>query len=231
MMAEIKFDINNAFREVFGVYSRVPLFPLAETSAGSATPMADFPDAETIEERENDREDFSMYGNMHGQLLQDRFTFGHPDIPKIAGEFINEDGLYHLSPYTILEITRVKNIVKTPLQGRDGTVKEFISMGDWDLTFKGFIINPLANELPHELTAKMLSVFEINSQLTFYSEAFRRWGELRIKGNKTPEDVCSVIVIEDLKLPSMDGFENVQPFEIKAVSDNPVEIQLLMQNA
>ena len=229
-MAEIKFDINKAFREVFGVYSRVPLFPFANAPKEAANAMADYPDAQTIEERENNRDDYSMYGNMHGQLLQDRFSFGHPDIPKIRGEFINNAGKYMMSPYTVLEITRAKNIVKTPLQGRNGTVKEFISMDDWHLHFKGFIINPNSNELPHELTAKMLSVFEINRHLTFNSEAFRRWAEMRMKV-PTEDAACSVIVIDDVKLPAMDGFENVQPFEIMAVSDNPVEIQLLMQNA
>ncbi|MCO5253358.1 MAG: DUF6046 domain-containing protein [Bacteroidetes bacterium] len=219
-MAEIKFDINNAFREVFGVYSRVPLFPLAGSGSGVASGGGDFPDAAQLEKGDGLR----LEQGMGGSVLIDRFAFGVQKLPSEGSGY-----WYNLSPYTILEITCAKNIVKTPLQGRNGTVKEFISMGDWQLHFKGFLINEEADELPYEQTAQLLKVFTKNTHLIFSSETVRRWFE----GweNNTGGEGLDFLVVDDVKLPAMDGFENVQPFEIMAVSDNPVEIQLLMQNA
>jgi hypothetical protein len=217
-MAQVKFDINKAFKEVFGVYGQTPLFATAKQGLGQGVPVEKFPDAELLEGGEQSfsqqtyQADFT--DNMHGAVLVDRFQFQS-----------SQTGPYNLSPYTILEITRAKNIVKTPMLGLNGTVKEFISMDDWQLTFKGFLINEERDELPYEQTARLLEVFGINEQLLFVSETVRRWFERQ--GAIAQGEALEFIVIEEVRLPGLDGFSNVQPFEIVAVSDNPIEIELL----
>lgn len=217
-MAQVRFDINKAFKEVFGLYGRVPLFPIAQSGHGSGESGGEFPDAQQLEQGEesfNQREYRSEFvENLHGELMIDRFQFRHPDF-----------GSYNLSPYTLLEISRAKNIVKTPLLGRNGTVKEFISMDDWQLSFKGFLINEERDELPYTQTARLLEVFGVNQHVNFFSEVVRRWFERQ--GVVAEGEALDFIVIEEVKLPPIDGFANVQPFEITAVSDNPIEIELL----
>ena len=41
----------------------------------------------------------------------------------------------------VIEISNTRNIVKTEIQGRDGTVKEFINNGDYQISIKGILSN------------------------------------------------------------------------------------------
>jgi hypothetical protein len=214
-MAEI--NINKAFQEVFGIYSKVPYFPSATTfRRGSDIGEPNFPEAEREEEFDTELE--YLRENMGGQLLQDRYEFGHPEL-----------GTYVLSPYTILEISRAKNIVTTAMQGRNGTVKEFISLDDWVLVFRGFLINEESNTLPSDQTRRLVEVFEKNEHLRFFSDQVRKWYENRAEVEEGA--ALEYIVVEDLKFPPFDGADNVQPFEITCKSDNPVEIEILLLDA
>ena len=53
----------------------------------------------------------------------------------------------YLLPLTMMRMTCKKNIVTTPLVNRDGTVKEEISIDDWELDVKGVVIG-LGNNYP-----------------------------------------------------------------------------------
>jgi hypothetical protein len=217
-LAQIKFDINKAFKEVFGVYNQTPLFATARQGQGQGIGLENYPDAELLEGGEQSFSQLTYQAdfveNMHGAVLVDRFQVQ-------ASAF----GTYNLSPYTIMELTRAKNIVKTPMLGRNGTVKEFISLDDWQVTFKGFLINDQDDSMPHAEVARLLEVFGVNEQLLLVSEAVRQYFQ-----RTTPlaqGEALEFIVIEEVRLPALEGFSNVQPFEIVAVSDNPVEIELL----
>jgi hypothetical protein len=213
-MAEV--NLNRAFREVFGIYSVVPYFPTATKQKAGNTFAADFPDAERETEFEEELD--LLRDNMSGQLMQDRFEFGHPSF-----------GIYLLSPYTIMECSRAKNIVTTSLLSRNGTVKEFISLDDWVFTFRGFLINENESTLPTAQVQQLINVFEVNQTLKFYSDQVRKWYQNRdfIEAGAEPE----FVVVEDLKLPPFDGADNVQPFEIICRSDNPIEIDIFELNA
>jgi hypothetical protein len=214
-MAEV--NLNRAFREVFGIYSVVPYFPTATKQKAGNTFAADFPDAERETEFE---EEFDFFReNMNGKLMQDRYEFGH--------ESINDT--YKLSPYTIMECSRAKNIVTTSLLSRNGTVKEFISMDDWVFTFRGFLINENENTLPTAQVRELVSIFEINQTLKFFSSQVYQWYSDRGFIEQGAEPVF--IVVEELKLPPFDGADNVQPFEIICRSDNPIEIDIFELNA
>ena len=40
----------------------------------------------------------------------------------------------------IVDVTQVKNIVKTQIAGMDGSVLEYINQGDYEITIRGFLI-------------------------------------------------------------------------------------------
>jgi hypothetical protein len=213
-MAEI--NINKAFQEVFGIYSKVPYFPSATSKNVGDRFAADFPEAQAEEEFNTELE--YLQENMGGQLLQDRYEFGHPEL-----------GTYVMSPYTILELSRAKNIVTTAMQGRNGTVKEFISLDDWVLVFRGFLINEESSTLPADQTRRLVEVFEKNEHLRFFSDQVRKWYENRAEVEQGA--ALEFVVVEDLKFPPFDGADNVQPFELTCRSDNPIELEILLLNA
>jgi hypothetical protein len=110
---------------------------------------------------------------------------------------------------TTLDMT--KNIVKTPMVKLGGTVKEFIADGDWDIQIQGMLTNPNPNEMPDISLFKEL--IKKGEHLVVYSQYLQQY------------DIYN-IVIENVKLPQKSGYVNTQFFDIKALSDIPVELKL-----
>jgi hypothetical protein len=119
---------------------------------------------------------------------------------------------WYLPETTILDSTISKNIVQTVMVGRKGTVKELISEGDWIFTFRGLIIGQ-DNEFPRTVRKQMKQVWGINKSLRVFS---RLINDL---------DVHRVVVL-DLRFPPLEGYENVQPYELVCVSDDDIVLNL-----
>ena len=115
----------------------------------------------------------------------------------------------------IITVTQTKNIVKTPIQGRNGTVKEYVSDGDYLIEISGAIVSPdrtypqtEVNELIQILKAPL--AIPADSLISEYLNWF---------------DIHS-IVIESYDFPQTEGTRNQQEFRISAVSDIPVELEI-----
>ena len=86
---------------------------------------------------ESEREAAVDYSEELGAQIYDNLF-----IP--AGKYIdlnNEEQKYpRLTINSILlSVSQSKNIIKTPIQGRNGTIKEYIADGDWEITGSGTI--------------------------------------------------------------------------------------------
>ena len=138
------------------------------------------------------------------------------NIGFLDGSFTNLEG--ERVEYEYLEINTVlftvnqsKNIIKTPIQGRNGTVKEYISDGDFDISIRGLIVSSNPNRYPKEDVNKLMKILTVQDSLEITSPFLLRLG-------------ITNIVIESYSLPESEGFQNIQAFEINAVSDEPIEI-------
>ena len=155
-------------------------------------------------------------------------SFGNPVFSNIDFIGTDDDGK-NQKTYTSLEgeqvpfptlvintvlfsVNQSKNIVKTPIQGRNGTVKEYISDGDYDISIRGVIVSENANEYPKDEVRKLIEILRVQDS---FSIASRYLNEVF--------DITD-IVIESYSLPQSEGYHNVQAFEINAVSDEPIEI-------
>jgi hypothetical protein len=121
-------------------------------------------------------------------------------------------------PFPIISISQKKHIVDTLLTERQGTFKELINGGEYDVTIKGFCINN-TNELPEDdiiMLQKLAAcpyAFELRSALT---DIFLMSPE---RGGAKP-----MAVVKDLKLPDMRGVMNVKSYELTLVSDLPFSL-------
>ena len=104
-----------------------------------------------------------------------------------------------------------KNIIKTAIQGRNGTVKEYISDGDYDITLRGMLTSQNASQYPLEEFNRLLKLCELNEALTIVSDYIQLFG-------------IYDIVIDSSSFPQREGFQNTQLFELKCVSDKPIEL-------
>jgi len=107
-----------------------------------------------------------------------------------------------------LSITYRKQIIKTAIAGRSGTVKELIGAGDYVITLQG--------KLYSEDYAYPEDKVEMIKRLTDKDEA--------IKIENTLTDLLEInsVVIESLDLPTPEKID-IQPFTLKLLSDDEFE--------
>ena len=112
----------------------------------------------------------------------------------------------------LLTVNQPIRVIKTEIQGRDGTVKEYIGKADANITING-ILTGKNGVHPKE---------EVNR--------LRRWLEAPISKGVVSWWLdnlgISDIVVEDFTFPQTMGGYSYQAFSIQAVSDVPVELKI-----
>ena len=121
------------------------------------------------------------------------------------------DNEFQLPIEPMIQIDVVKNIVRTPIAGDDGTVKELIGMQDFRISIRGVLIGDDGN-YPEELLRKLRAAFEGD--------------EAKVTCKLLSYFNINQIVMEALRLPALEGYEDMQPFEIEAWSDKDWELIL-----
>ena len=114
--------------------------------------------------------------------------------------------------WALAEVNMTKNIVKTAVQGMDGTVKEYVSDGDYQVTIRGGLVSPFSYAYPKEDMQTLMALLKLNTPLTVISEYLLQFNIYEL-------------VVEDYSFSQKEGVQNVQLFEIKTVSDFPIELK------
>jgi hypothetical protein len=118
---------------------------------------------------------------------------------------------YTFPDWPLFDITGAKTIEKTKMQNFDGSVKEYISDDDFQITIRGFLINYDSQAYPEDLFNAFAKLLKAKVTLGITSQVFNL---LNIHN----------IVITDYRLPGVEGYPNIQPFELDCLSDAPVEL-------
>jgi hypothetical protein len=133
----------------------------------------------------------------------------YSDITFAAGSYTDQNNL--TQNYALLNVEDVlitvmntKNIIKTTLQGRNGTVKEYISDGDFTIKIEGRIYGQ-----------ELLDICLVPQSINVTSSFLKLFNV---------ED----IVIESYNVDQVEGVRNYQPFTLNCVSDTPL---ILLKNA
>lgn len=132
------------------------------------------------------------------------------DLTFQGGSYTDENGALQSFDQIVLEtvlitISQTKNIVKTPIQGRPGTVKEYIGLGDYVMTINGIITGPNGSYPKDDIVSlKNMLVAPVPIQLT--SWYVQLW------------DINNIIV-DDFSINPEEGGYSYQPFTIDATSD------------
>ncbi len=113
--------------------------------------------------------------------------------------------------HCLISISQQKNIVTTPIAGLNGTVKEYISDGDFAIDIEG-TISSKQNVYPETEVNELIQILKAQTNLTIISEFLNWFG-------------ISSTVVTNYDFPQTEGFRNVQEFKISLLSDNPVELE------
>ena len=167
----------------------------------------------------NDMRPRSVIGNEHDISSQGvKFrTRVNGDIIAFLPIWLSEtdrNALEYLLPNTHLSMTSKKTIIKTPLVNRDGTVKEQITMEDWDIRIRGVLVSKDDN-YPEEEKQMLVNWYKNKKAMNIQNVKTSICLEGREK-----------VIIEALSFPEIRGFENTQPYEMQLCSD--VEFSLYL---
>lgn len=112
----------------------------------------------------------------------------------------------------IMEINMEKNVIRTSIQGRNGTVKEYISMGDYEIFIQGIIVAEQAQVSPKDIVKALKDLLEVPDSLEVSSDFLQ---------------IFSIhnIVVLGYTIGQIMGSHNQIPFTIRAVSDQPIEVR------
>lgn len=117
-----------------------------------------------------------------------------------------------------ISTSRSKTIVKTAIEGRDHTVKEHISNGDFNISVEGLIANEGGSkEYPKGKLFLLKQFLHAPYALRVTHAILNRLGVYEI-------------VIDNYSIPSIDGVKNIQKFSFQATSDEPIEL-IIRDNA
>jgi len=212
-MSDIRYQLSQLFEVAFGVKNPVFLtepitigtvasrdasygnIPLNETQASGATSWMGTPMVAPLTFRGGIYQTYGIGGQLEDYPLND----------------------FMLPAATLMDFTREKNIVRTSILGKNGTVKELYSFGDWKIRIRGLCLNdrPRQNDPTAEQQKQNLIAWE------------KVAGHISVRGNPLfNEKEIYAIVIGSITFRQLQGREGVVPFEIEAESDEPEELLL-----
>jgi hypothetical protein len=144
----------------------------------------------------------SYFGNLVYGKLQLRLRSSDGDaftkVPAGQNALILENA--------IVDLNIPKTIVKTPITGRDGTVKEYIQDGDVEVTVSGVLVSEKGSTArPMAAIDALRSVAKLRRALTIDHILLERIG-------------VEALVIESLSLPAHQ-YMNAQTFVLRCLSD------------
>jgi hypothetical protein len=112
----------------------------------------------------------------------------------------------------LFEVQLAKNIIKTPIQGRNGTVKEYISDDDYSVNIRGILVAP-NNQFPLDEFVALLKVVKAPVAIKVNSWYLEKVGIYNL-------------VITSADFSQQAGQFSRQMFNIHAISDTPIELNI-----
>jgi hypothetical protein len=148
---------------------------------------------------------------------------GTPLYDKIifpGGQYTDSDGNVVLYSKLTLDdalitVNLQRNVSITNIVGRKGSVKEFISNGDYEITFSGRI------SAPWQLQPRF--------SLTFFSDLMKVEKEISVYSSYLNKifDITSIVVIGKPQVSQIEGSRNSYNVSFRAVSYEEIQLEVL----
>jgi hypothetical protein len=134
--------------------------------------------------------------------------FGLPLFDLITLKYNDDSQNYKIElGAALIDVSMTKNIVTTPIVGRQGTVKEYIADGDFSINIKGVLVNYSQEAIPKQDLINLSNITLLPSAIEIESEMLNTYWYIR------------QIVIMNFKINTNESMRNVINFEINAISE------------
>lgn len=112
----------------------------------------------------------------------------------------------------LLEVSQPRNIIKTSIAGRNGTIKEYMSDGDHNIKIRGCIYSQIANRPP-------------NNEIRTFNRVMSSTIALDVECNLLNYLGVYNVVVENWNIKQREGVRNVFDVEVDCLSDTPSELE------
>lgn len=156
----------------------------------------------------------SVYDNISrfGLPIFDVLEFDSLNYEKLDGTPVSIESLQ--LGIALIEVNQTKNIVTTSIQGKNGTVKEWVSDGDYNITIRGALVGD-GNEVKPQGKKNVLVAFcQAPVRINVACPLLNDFG-------------IYSMVINSYSFPQKEGYLNVVPFELNCLSDYAIELETL----
>lgn len=173
----------------------------APTSTGLEAVIKDYPEA-----------DVEVVTNMNTDA-DDQAVLSYLGTPIWADlQLRSKDGsLSVLMDMVLVDVGQARRIVETFVEGRPGSIKEYIADGDFEFTIRGALVSQDAHSYPREEVSTLIALLKLPEAVEVISPYVQLFGVYDL-------------VVFDYRFPQQEGFQNMQLFEITAKSDLPIEL-------
>ena len=117
---------------------------------------------------------------------------------------------------TLVDFSRAKNIIRTPVLGSNGTVKEMYSFDDWKIRVRGICLDDNTRRI-----AK--TAVEQKKELLKWEQVC---GSINVMGTLFFEKSILAMTISNANFTQLEGKPGVIPFELECESDERLELIL-----
>jgi hypothetical protein len=144
---------------------------------------------------------------LHVEPTSLKGSFSSNDISKAAGLLVKIDT-------ALFDVSMSRNIITTPIQGRNGTVKEYVSDGDYQINIKGTLVSKNPNLYPELEVVNLVKLCKQPQEIGVVSPYLN--------------SVFGIfhLVIQSYSFPMTEGYQNLQHFDLNCISDRSVELTI-----
>lgn len=111
--------------------------------------------------------------------------------------------------WVLCTVDQPKNIAKTQILGKDGSDKEYMSEGDYNVTLRGAISRTFESNYPREEMERLIQLLKEKKSLNVTSKYLMQFG-------------IYMLAVEGYTFSQEAGKQNLQRFEIRCSSDRPL---------
>lgn len=143
---------------------------------------------------------------VYDQLVVKRAIDTLPTNEQSGDDFVKFDSV-------IVTINQTRNIVTTPIQGRNGTVKEYISDGDFEINIKGLVVSTSPQRAPREIMENIANLFSLPNEIVVVSDYISLFK-------------IDYAVVLSYAFSQVEGSLNQIQMDLRLLSDSPIELKL-----
>lgn len=155
--------------------------------------------------------DYSITSAMLGTPVYDAVIIKKTLDTSVGLSPTGED--YALFESGIVTINQSRNIVSTSVQGRNGTIKEYISDNDFEINIKCVIASQYAERAPKEDMENVLNLLTQQNEIVIISDYLSLFK-------------IQYAVVQQYSFSQVEGTLNQIQMDLKLLSDEPIELKL-----